>query len=483
MLAYVLLAAVASAQQYGNGLGKHTYSVSQAHAASQFLMTMLPVQTDYPSKAESCGQLGRTRVAVAPVPNGTCHLHAQGAALAEATSYAVGSVAFVKATGEYSIGSSLVGKELSAATAATPQDCAALCSGACAGAEWVTAPTSYTNGFGLHAVHVNASSARPYGAMSNEQVEDALTAKLDAVRATGAYDAFLDFTTGFWVASLDRLCATFDAVGQRYVVLKWQSYYSVIVRAASSSILIELMSETCATACDAALPHPHARYVFRDGATVASVFGALTDKDAAKPLLHAARVSWPTSNLTRDRAFFVDGGLARVLDRDAGAGVAVDTYDFAELSENAIMQFQLVERPAANTTGPLTVAAWETVMLDTHAAALRDDVCGFDQWMDHHAGLAVRNSTHTLGSLAELAERLGLKYHVNKEGHGRRLDEAEDLEWGSGYALYVSAPNGVALSINGLRQGDYVPSRPIGSGEVDLCNMGTCPNASFLAAL
>ena len=88
-----------------------------------------------------------------------------------------------------------------------------------------------------------------------------------------------------------------------------------------------------------------------------------------------------------------------------------------------------------------------------------------------------------LGSLAELAERLGLKYHVNKEGHGRRLDEAEDLEWGSGYALYVSAPNGVALSINGLRQGDYVPSRPIGSGEVDLCNMGTCPNASFLAAL
>ena len=234
MLAYVLLAAVASGQQYGNGLGKHTYSVSQAHAASQFLMTMLPVQTDYPSKAESCGQLGRTRVAVAPVPNGTCHLHAQGAALAEATSYAVGSVAFVKATGEYSIGSSLVGKELSAATAATPQDCAALCSGACAGAEWVTAPTSYTNGFGLHAVHVNASSARPYGAMSNEQVEDALTAKLDAVRATGAYDAFLDFTTGFWVASLDRLCATFDAVGQKYVVLKWRTFLiSRLMRALS----------------------------------------------------------------------------------------------------------------------------------------------------------------------------------------------------------------------------------------------------------
>ncbi|KAH8051296.1 hypothetical protein JL721_11199 [Aureococcus anophagefferens] len=369
MLAYVLLAAVARAQQYGNGLGKHTYSVSQAHAASQFLMTMLPVQTDYPSKAESCGQLGRTRVAVAPVPNGTCHLHAQGAA--------------------------------SPRRRATP------------------------------------SRTR--------------SRSLDAVRATGAYDAFLDFTTGFWVASLDRLC---DPTPPGNGMLKWQTYYSVIVRAASSSILIELMSETCATACDAALPHPHARYVFRDGATVASVFGALTDKDAAKPLLHAARVSWPTSNLTRDRAFFVDGGLARA--GPDGRRVAVDTYDFAKLSENAIMQFQLVERPAANTTGPLTVAAWETVMLDTHAAALRDDVCGFDQWMDHHAGLAVRNSTHTLGSLAELAAPRPLST-VNK-GHGRRLDEA------------------------GTR-GDYVPSRPIGSGEVDLCNMGTCPNASFLAAL
>ena len=339
-----------------------------------------------------------------------------------------------------------------------------------------------SNGFGLHAVHVNGSSARPFGERSNADVEASLTAKLDAVLKGGGYDAFLDFTTGFWVASLDAYAATFDAVGVDYLVLSWGgAYKSLVVRAASSMVLIELMSRTCGAACAMARPHPHPRYVFADGANDTTVFGALTDVDAARPLLHAARVSWPTSSLARDRELFVAGGLVKVLDERQGDGFAVDTYDLTATTAAAKMQFVLVERPAANTTGDLSVADWERVMLDTHANALVDDVCGFDQWMDDHMGLSVRNSSHTIGSLVATLRGLGLKYHVNKAGHGRRLSEEapdDDLEWGAGYALYLSAPNGLAISIDGLQMGNYTPTRPVGAGEVDLCNVGTCPNAS-----
>ena len=50
---------------------------------------------------------------------------------------------------------------------------------------------------------------------------------------------------------------------------------------------------------------PLPRYFFAPGATPDSVFGPLDDANTSRPLLHPARVSWPTSNLTRDRGFFL----------------------------------------------------------------------------------------------------------------------------------------------------------------------------------
>jgi len=93
--------------------------------------------------------------------------------------------------------------------------------------------------------------------------------------------------------------------------------------------------------------------------------------------------------------------------------------------------------------------------------------------MDDHIGLSPHKTNATIGSVVATLEALGLKYHVNKMGHRRRLAE-DDVTWGGTHALYLSTPSGLAISIAGLQDGTYTPSQPIGPGEVDLCNVGTC---------
>ena len=104
-------------------------------------------------------------------------------------------------------------------------------------------------------------------------------------------------------------------------------------------------------------------------------------------------------------------------------------------------------------------------MLDCHAESLKDDVCGFDQWLDNHIGLSPHQTNWSIGRLAATLEGLNLRYHV--------------LVGSSGFdSVYASAPNGLAMSIAGLPVGNYTPSRPLGGGAVDLCNVGSCPNST-----
>jgi hypothetical protein len=119
-------------------------------------------------------------------------------------------------------------------------DCCAACTAAtdCEGASWAAGDASgFSPGFGLHTVHVNNSVNRPYGRLSNKDVEEALDGKLAAVYAGGAYDAFLDFTSGHWVSSLDPYTKLYTALGIPFVKLAWEDplnhnaqYYSLIVR-------------------------------------------------------------------------------------------------------------------------------------------------------------------------------------------------------------------------------------------------------------
>ena len=72
-------------------------------------------------------------------------------------------------------------------------DCCTACQDAsnCQGASWVAGFTGgYSQGFGMHTGHVNNSDARPYGKLSNKDVEEALDGKLAAVYAGGVFDSF-----------------------------------------------------------------------------------------------------------------------------------------------------------------------------------------------------------------------------------------------------------------------------------------------------
>tara|TARA_B110001452_G_scaffold136586_1_gene113538 strand:+ start:59 stop:595 length:537 start_codon:yes stop_codon:yes gene_type:complete len=59
--------------------------------------------------------------------------------------------------------------------------------------------------FGLHTVAVT-SGERPSGAMGVAELEAHYAAKL-AATPPGGYDAFMDFSTGFWVSDLDPCVA------------------------------------------------------------------------------------------------------------------------------------------------------------------------------------------------------------------------------------------------------------------------------------
>eukprot|EP00935_MAST-01C_sp_MAST-1C-sp1_P000645 g645.t1 len=482
---------LASAQTYGSGLGKTTYSVSDGKGTVQWMLSLLPTQHDTPNGAETCGEVGRARIATAKQPAGMCYLKSTNTGVGPAPSYNVPMIAALpKSNGdasscEYTIGSGMAGTSLKNVSASSPQECCAACTAAagCVGSTFIAGASSgFTTGFGIHAVHVT-NGTRPFGAMSNLQVEKALDAKFEALYAGGGYDAFLDFTSGHWVASLDPYTTTFDAIGVKYVPLSWSAnghtYYSVIVRVHTSMVLIEMMSETC-TACAAssstiAVTHP--RYYFNATATPASVFGPLDDASSARPLFHPARVSWPTSSLARDRKFFVDAGAAHVLAQMPGANAdaaQTDVYDFTTFANVATMQFHLVERPAGNTTGSFAIGDFETVMLDTHKSVMSSDVCGFDQWLDNHLGVGCRATNWSIGRLQTVCESLGLKYHVLKA-----YSDGDDDESKNSFNVYMSAPNGLCMQINSLPNGNYTPSAPVGGGSIGgLCSIGpdTCPN-------
>ena len=527
----MLLLGTSNGQAYNTGLSKTAYSVSDAFGCSQWMLALMPTEPDTPNGAVACGEVGRVRLASAAPPAGNCTLQTGQISLVDATSADVPVAACVPSTGpdpaqefcSVSVGFAAQGAGGTSGAvpaqqggggqggggqggggptvvASTPDECCKACAtnANCTGATYwpgVAAPSTVrSQGFGLHTIQVNSStSARPAGATPNTAVESALDLILFKVFHGNGYDAFLDFTSGHWVSSLDPYTAMFDSMNLEYAMLRWadganadRAYYSVIVRVHTSMMLLELMSARCA-ACTALSPKhgahtmvmEHARYHFGPGQTPASVFGALDDADAARPLLHPARVSWPTSSLVRDRKLFVGAGLGDVLAAEATPTpfglVQTDTYDFVTLGGGgATMQFQLVQRRPTNTTGTMSIENFEATMLSAHRSAMTSDVCGFDQWADNHFGvtahpLGADRGNWTIGSLQRALVGLDLPYHVS-----------ESLDPGTAQrsrAVYFSAPNGLCMQVNGLADGSYVPTAPPSSMDMhNLCGVGTCSN-------
>jgi len=399
------LVTLANAQMYGNGFGKTTFSSSDGNGCYAWFKKHLPVTQDHPNGDLSCGDVGRVRLETS---NDLATDHA-----------------------------------------------------------WPPRP-GFSHGFGLHSVHVGNSSKRVHGScISIATVENALDAKLERVYAGGDYDAFMDFNSGHWVASLDPYVESFRKSNTPVVLLAWrdsvnrEDYFSLITRVHTSMMFVELMSADC-SACSSAIRSPTARYFFAEGKNPGAVFGPLDDKTAQKPVMHPAKISWPTSNATREREYLANGLGASVASH-VFDGVTTDVYDFSPVQASATMQFHVVERPANGSTGPMSWADLEVAINTCHRASIKDDACGEDIWMDHHAGLAIHgsNKVHTdAETLKKLTTKLGLPFHVTPSPQGSP-------------AVYGIAGNGLSITFQ-VDQGSYQPPRDLGNGMLDLCSDGNC---------
>jgi len=327
-------------------------------------------------------------------------------------------------------------------------------------------------GFGLHAVHVDDSSARIHAECTpTVEFEQKLDAKLEKVYQGGEYDAFLDYNGGHWVSSLDPYVSKFTSSAVPFVTLQWKDetnakdYYSVIVRVHNSMMLIELMSAECSS-CTSAMAAPTARYIFAENEGPEDVFGSLDDQNAEKPLMHPARTSWPSSNLARERQYFADGMGAVVTSLEA-SDAKTDVYDFTPIMSEATMQFHIVERPASQDS--LSWVEFEEAAMSCHRATIQDCACGENTMMDHHAGLGVHGNNAKLvdaGILEDLAKSLDLPFHVTLNPQGNP-------------AVYAMAGNGLSIAMQ-VSAGSWVPPRDMTVGMLNLCGDGTCPT-SFMA--
>lgn len=409
------LARSAAAQTYQSGIGKSTHCVSDAMAVGAWFQKYLSLEPilhglDCPNGLCSCGAVGRVQLDPTPL---------QRAVITDSS--------------------------------------------------WSPRSLGPGTGYGLHAVTTSSRSQRLVGELSVQEVEQHLTRKLLAAASIGDYDAFLDLNTGFWVEDLDPFVIEF-ATGNT-LAMEWRdnannkTYYSLIVQAAESLMLLEFMSARQSLLSNASTllyRAPHPRFVFGPSEDPQDVFGDLSTSCGGKPMLHAARLSQYTSDVARDAEYY-----SRVFGRNVTAlyvspdGVRTLVLDFADMtSKPNHMQFHLVERPPAGTRGELSVVEIERAMHAVHNASLgAADVCGYNVWMDLHFALTVSKGWQPISDVLTSLKDFDGKYFVMKTWPG------EDT-------LFVVAPNGLTVQLHTMANGDYVPSASPLDGHDGLCDSG-----------
>ena len=328
-------------------------------------------------------------------------------------------------------------------------------------------------GFGLHTVATNSSvSERPMGPLPIAEIEGHVRRKLRSAAATGGYDALLDFSSGFWVQDLDPYIREF--AGTATLAMEWRdqvnqkTYFSLQVQVAEAFAILEFMSERQTLLPARRYRAPQPRFLFRKGESPRSVFGDMTASASGKPIMHMARISHYTSDVSRDASYY-----QQVLGRDVSTtleneGVHALVLSFADItSAPNSAQLHLVQRPATNTSGALSVKQLEQAMNSVHASTLTSDVCGWDQFMDFHYAIHRVKGFRPLSDVLPKITALGFKYHIL-------------TTWPNELTLVAVTPNGISIEIHGMTNGTYQPSVAPGTcGQ--LCDVG--PPSCLVAGL
>ena len=334
----------------------------------------------------------------------------------------------------------------------------------------------FSQGYGLHSVQVNKESPRYHAKVCPPavDVEEELTKRFAS--HPNSYDPFYDYSNGHWVSNLDPYLKGFRQAKQSVLVLSWtdttnqKNYFSILARAHTSMMFVELMSAKCSL-CSPALKTQLPRYFFKQGEKPEDIFGTLDDTTATKPLLHPAKATWPSSDLARERKFLYEELGGKFFSHNA-TDVLLDVYNLRPVMSTATLQFHVVQRTEQKTNAKFTStwASFESVLTKCHRDTIVDDICGENPWMDHHMGFAVHGSnevTTDAAKLKALATKLNLPFHVTPSWHGGGS--------GQSYAVYVIGGNGLGFAFQ-VPTGTYKPPRAPGDdGMLDLCSNGSCP--------
>lgn len=236
----------------------------------------------------------------------------------------------------------------------------------------------HQKGFGIHLV--NSSGRVTTGGMDVAAAEALFEEKLDG----SAFDAFYDYNVGLYLPasgeySLDGFLSKLEANSEPYLGYAFArpetnaTYYGLFVRAPSSMLVLELVSNvssTLAARSDLTVLEP------RVSEHVLSYLEATPTNYTVRPI----HVSRATSNLAAVDAFYTAIRVARTVEY-VGANVSRTCY----LWGGAEVEVCYVERPATATSGLFTVEDFEASLNAVHEAVVAPNPnCQRDKWTDFH---------------------------------------------------------------------------------------------------
>jgi len=308
-------------------------------------------------------------------------------------------------------------------------------------------------------MHVVDATKRPSGPLNISAYESAFAAKVG--NFTGDFDPFWDYSFAYSTSDLDHFVTSLKAGGVPTLAFSWTSttgakMYSVLLHVPSTIALIELQG----SALSAASPAFHLetpRFTPTAGQPAWEAPDAPAAADAI-PFLKPVRISYASSDLERDAAFYtgVLGATqhATFAAPANGGNAAATTKVFTVKSGDAV-QVHLTARPGAATKGELTVASFEANLNAAHATSLgfSDHTQGMDKPCDFHWGHADYGS---LDGPVKAMAAMGVsapKYRWFTAGGRRRLGGAapvdDDEAGGTMYFIYIAQPNGACAQLIG----------------------------------
>ena len=219
-----------------------------------------------------------------------------------------------------------------------------------------------------------------------------------AMGGMNTYDPFMALHAGFYTTDLDKYLSAFSSGGVKYFPSSFvdtstgRTFYSATVQtpgsldaSSGSFVVLQLIGNTSSILASNALPVHPVPQVSSQTLMKAEAATPATGSTPGRPPLTLLKVSWPTSNLTRDIAFFEGVLQGQQLFTASNDGLAVYSGKFLQDDK---VEVQFVQHHA-NTQGPMSVADWEKYQTDLHSKCIVNPTQGFDRLADFHIGHAM----------------------------------------------------------------------------------------------